>query len=182
MIASSTTLGLNFLLSQWWDPDMFSNSYIKVSYAFTIIGLIAEPTLKFIDDTRCKSLGNTIFKTKSFCWFVLTLSKICNLQQLRMPLRDFFNLVLVCNNGPRQGRTKNKVFLCTVITFSLTLYLLSFKTIINKVLRIPVILEGLRPKFLDSKNRVREKVITVPKKTLLLVLPYLGPLSLQTRT
>ena len=99
-----------------------------------------------------------------------------------MPLRDFFNLVLVCNNGPRQGRTKNKVFLCTVITFSLTLYLLSFKTIINKVLRIPVILEGLRPKFLDSKNRVREKVITVPKKTLLLVLPYLGPLSLQTRT
>ena len=36
--------------------------------------------------------------------------------------------------------------------------------------------------FLDNKYRVREKVITVPKKTLFLVLPYLGPLSLQTRT
>ena len=35
---------------------------------------------------------------------------------------------------------------------------------------------------LDNKYRVREKVITVPKKTLFLVLPYLGPLSLQTRT
>ena len=37
--------------------------------------------------------------------------------------------------------------------------------------------------FLDNKYRVREKVITVPKKTLFLVkLPYLGPLSLHTRT
>ena len=30
--------------------------------------------------------------------------------------------------------------------------------------------------------RIQKKVITVPKKTLFLVLPYLGPLSLQTRT
>ena len=36
--------------------------------------------------------------------------------------------------------------------------------------------------FLDNKYKVREKVITVPKKTLFLVIPYLGPLSLQTRT
>ena len=36
--------------------------------------------------------------------------------------------------------------------------------------------------FLDNKYWVREKVITVPKKTLFLVLPYLRPLSLQTRT
>ena len=36
--------------------------------------------------------------------------------------------------------------------------------------------------FLDNKYRVREKVITVPKKTFFLVLPYLGPLSLQIRT
>ena len=36
--------------------------------------------------------------------------------------------------------------------------------------------------FLDSKYRIQEKVITVPKKTLFLILPYLGPLSLQTRT
>ena len=34
--------------------------------------------------------------------------------------------------------------------------------------------------FLNNKHRIQEKVITVPKKTLVLVLPYLGPLSLQT--
>ena len=61
MIANSTTLGLNSLLSQCWDPDMFSKSYIKVSYAFTIKEFIAESALKFIDDARCKFLGNTIF-------------------------------------------------------------------------------------------------------------------------
>ena len=36
--------------------------------------------------------------------------------------------------------------------------------------------------FLDKKYRIQEKLITVAKKTLFLVLPYLGPLSLQTRT
>ena len=36
--------------------------------------------------------------------------------------------------------------------------------------------------FLDNKYRIQEKVIIVPKKTLFLALPYLGPLSLQTRT
>ena len=36
--------------------------------------------------------------------------------------------------------------------------------------------------FLNNKYRTQEKVITVTKKTLLLVLPYLGTLSLQTRT
>ena len=36
--------------------------------------------------------------------------------------------------------------------------------------------------FLDSKYRIQEKVITVPKKTLFLVLTELGQLSLQART
>ena len=36
--------------------------------------------------------------------------------------------------------------------------------------------------FLDNKYRIQEKVITMPKKTLFLLLLYLGPLSLQTRT
>ena len=40
---------------------MFSYSYIKVSNIFTIIGFIAEFTLKFIDDTRCKFLGKIVF-------------------------------------------------------------------------------------------------------------------------
>ena len=36
--------------------------------------------------------------------------------------------------------------------------------------------------FLDNKFTIQEKVITVPKKTLFLALPYLGPLSMETRT
>ena len=36
--------------------------------------------------------------------------------------------------------------------------------------------------FLDNKDRIQEKVLTVPKKPLFSVLTYLGPLSLQTRT
>ena len=35
--------------------------------------------------------------------------------------------------------------------------------------------------FLDNKHRIQEKVTTVPKKPLFLVLRYLGPLSLHTR-
>ena len=36
--------------------------------------------------------------------------------------------------------------------------------------------------FLNNKYRIQQKVITVPKKTLFFVLPYIGPLSLQTKT
>ena len=43
---------------------MLSNSYIKMSYAFTIIGFIAESILIFTKDIRCKFFGNTIFETK----------------------------------------------------------------------------------------------------------------------
>ena len=34
---------------------------------------------------------------------------------------------------------------------------------------------------LDNKHRIQEKVIPMPKKPLLLALPYLRPLSLETR-
>ena len=46
MIANSTTFRLKFFLSQRWDSDILSNSYMKVSYTFTRIGFIAESTLK----------------------------------------------------------------------------------------------------------------------------------------
>ena len=77
--------------------------------------------------------------------------------------------------------TKSKVFLGTVITFSLTLFLLS-RNLGLRPSRITGILRTLLIIVLkDNKYRVREKVITVHKKTLFLVLPCLGPL-LQTRT
>ena len=67
------------------------------------------------------------------------LSRICNLQQSRIPLRNFLNLVLLCNdNGPRWGRAKNKGFFSTFMTFFYILFLIQkcFKIIINKVIRI----------------------------------------------
>ena len=39
--------------------------YIKVFYTFTIIGFIAESTLKFISDNRCKSFGMRSLKRKA---------------------------------------------------------------------------------------------------------------------
>ena len=64
VITNSTTLWFNFLFSQWRDSDMFHNSYIKVSYTFTIIVFVAGSTLNFINDTRCKFFWNKIFKIK----------------------------------------------------------------------------------------------------------------------
>ena len=45
---------------------MFTNSNTQVSHAFTITGtgLIAESTLKFINDTKSKIFGNPIFDMK----------------------------------------------------------------------------------------------------------------------
>ena len=43
---------------------MFTSSNIQVSHTFTIIGLIAESTLKVINDTRSKIFGNLILERK----------------------------------------------------------------------------------------------------------------------
>ena len=72
MSASSTNLRLYFLLSQWLDTDMLPNSYIKVSYTFTVIGFITEFTLKFISHTSLSFFGIGFLKRKTF---TLTLKK-----------------------------------------------------------------------------------------------------------
>ena len=41
---------------------MFTSSNIQVSHAFTIIGLNAESTMKFINDYRSKIFGNLILE------------------------------------------------------------------------------------------------------------------------
>ena len=43
---------------------MLTNSHIQVPNLFTIIGVIADSTLKFINDTRSKIFGNLIFEMK----------------------------------------------------------------------------------------------------------------------
>ena len=43
---------------------MLTNSHIQVPNLFTIIGVIADSTMKFINDTRSKIFGNLIFEMK----------------------------------------------------------------------------------------------------------------------
>ena len=93
MISNSSILRLNFILSQWRNSDILSNSYIKVSYinSYTL-RFIAEFTLKFVNGTIYKFFWNAILKRKTFANLFWLLKTICNLQQSRIPLRDFFKL------------------------------------------------------------------------------------------
>ena len=74
---------------------MFTNFNIQVSHTFTMIGLIAEFTLKFMSDIRSKTFGNPILEMKVAAYCGLFLNTLCNLQQLRMFFNDVFNLFLV---------------------------------------------------------------------------------------
>ena len=55
------TLHLTFF-HPWRDSDILPNSYIKVSYKFTITAFIGEIALNFINDTRCKLFEKAIFE------------------------------------------------------------------------------------------------------------------------
>ena len=101
---------------------MFTNSYIQVSCMFTIIGLIAEFTLKLKNDIRGLGLGIWSLKWKLLSNLVLSLNTISNLQQLRMFFNDFFNLVLVCKDiEPRYGRTWARSIFSTFRFWNFTL-------------------------------------------------------------
>ena len=111
MIGYGAVLSLNLFSGKWWYTNIFTNSNIQVSHTFTIIGLIAESTLKLIHYTRSKIFGNLILEMKVLPNLVLFLNTICNLQQLRMFFNDFFNLVLVCKDTePRYGSTVMELF------------------------------------------------------------------------
>ena len=54
-------------------------------------------------------------KLKNFLWLLKT---IWSLQQFKMPLKDFLNLVVVCKEtSPRYGSDRTKVFFSTVVTW-----------------------------------------------------------------
>ena len=61
-----------FLVSGNSYTNMFTNFSIQVSDTFTIIGLIAESTQKFISNTRSKIFGNLIFEMKVVTYSGLT--------------------------------------------------------------------------------------------------------------
>ena len=55
--------------------------------------------MKFVNNIRCKNLGNMVFGAKIIITaFILTFENTRNLQQLSNHLKDFCNLVLVCND------------------------------------------------------------------------------------
>ena len=56
MIAYGAVLRLNLLFGRWLYANTFTNSCIRVIHTFTIIGHIAEYTLKLINDVRSKIL------------------------------------------------------------------------------------------------------------------------------
>ena len=142
MISYGAALRLNLFSGKWWYTSMFTNSNIEVSHTFTTIGLIAESTLKFINDTRSKIFGNLILEMKVVASSSLILNTICNLQQLRMLFNDFFNLVLVCKDiEPRYGRTRTRGFSSTVRVVSFTTCMLSnnfFKAFIYKIFGVAI--------------------------------------------
>ena len=99
-----------------------------MSQTFTIIWLIVESTLKFMNNTRSKGVWS--LKWKLFPTMVLFISTICNLQQFRMFFNDFFYLVLGRKGiEPRYGRTRIRGYFSTVrvvsfATCMLTIYVL----------------------------------------------------------
>ena len=62
MIDCRAVLRLNLVSGKWLYTIVFTNAYIQVSNTFTILGLIAESTLRLIDDARGKIFGNSIFE------------------------------------------------------------------------------------------------------------------------
>ena len=63
---------------------MFTNSNSQLSHTFTIIGLIAESKLKFINDTSSKIFGNLILEMK-----VVALSSLILKHYLKLTTINF---------------------------------------------------------------------------------------------
>ena len=62
MIGYGAVLRVNLFFGKWLYTNMFTNPNIHAFHTFIIIGLIAESTLKYINNTRSK-----IFKNESQC-------------------------------------------------------------------------------------------------------------------
>ena len=91
---------------------------------------------RFIEKSRRKFLGDTMFKTKNVSLFWL-LKTICNLKHLKIPLNNFLNLVLLCNeNKLEERRVRSKGFWGTIIIFSLEFHVSSQKTLVEMVREI----------------------------------------------
>ena len=76
---------------------MLLNCYIKVSYIVNIIGFTATVHIEIYKQQHVSSFGMS--SLKGFNLFLFLINMIRNLQQVRITLRGFLNLVLVCNDN-----------------------------------------------------------------------------------
>ena len=82
---------------------MFTNFFNQVADTFIIIELIIYYSLKLINDTRNKILGNAIFEMNEYYFQFTTIKNVFN---------TFINKFLVFKDiKPRYGRTRTRVFL-----------------------------------------------------------------------
>ena len=91
MIGYGAVFRLDLFTGKWWYTNMLTNSNIQVSHTFTIIGLIAESTLKFISDTRSKIFGNLILKIKVVAKSSLILKHYLQLAECFLMTEDWRN-------------------------------------------------------------------------------------------
>ena len=114
---------------QWWDSDMLFHSYIEMPSTFAMKGSLKSP--------EESSLGIQCLKRKTFISLFWLLKTICNLKHLKIPLNNFLNLVLLCNeNKLEERRVRSKGFWGTIIIFSLEFHVSSQKTLVEMVREI----------------------------------------------
>ena len=102
---------LKFSKCQGWYPNMFSRLHFQVYPSHR-----NRKNCTLYLDTKSK--GKQSLNRKTLVSFLWLLKTIWSLQQFKMPLKDFLNLVLVCKEtSPRYGSDKIKVFFSTVVTW-----------------------------------------------------------------
>ena len=86
---------VDHLSSKRWHIYVPPRSYISMSDTLTMIALIAQTTLKFINNPRYKILGIVSLNRKELESVFWHLKAILSLLQFKTPLSACFNLVLV---------------------------------------------------------------------------------------
>ena len=115
-------LKLNMFFGKWWYTNMFTNSYTQVFHTFTIIGLIAEFTLKLRKDIRSRIPENSIFETKVVAWSGLIVANI-SFSEVSLDLLDhYINAYLF---------VRLKLFLRSLIVWKI----ICFKDVVSEPLR-----------------------------------------------
>lgn len=86
---------------------MFAGSIKRKCYCFTVVSLIAETALKFLNNSRRKLFGYLVLKRKALGNLFWNLTFTLNLQQLRNLRRTFCNLPRVRHEiAPKKGGFK----------------------------------------------------------------------------